>query len=338
MVNNKNNHPSSLNPASQQSVKATSKSIAITVHGSTHSKDSGHPAKAVIHPRKPAASKTLMRQYVAKPSPNLKRNHKAHGAIDGISSTKVITSSLPKLRPKQRSNIRLSKSPLISHFSTSYIDPQAIANQDAVMPTAPVSTKPHINVVAHTAKPKAESTDINHSVLFEHAVATASSHKQTFKVAKPHRSSKKHSIIAAGMLVLFSLVGLAAVQSYSGIQLHLASAKAGFNVALPSYSPAGYSLNQLNYGDGVAAAQFHSNTDDRAYSITQKKSPWDSQTLITDFVAPEDKNYLTINKPFRTIYIYNLTNATWVSNGIWYVIHSNGSLTNRQLIDLASSV
>jgi hypothetical protein len=118
----------------------------------------------------------------------------------------------------------------------------------------------------------------------------------------------------------------------------MASAKAGFSVSRPGYLPAGYSLADLKYAQGAAALSFHSNSDDRRYTLSQHTSSWDSQALAGTFVSRQDPSYQTVQSGGRTIFVYGNGNATWVSDGVWYVLQSDGSLSRQDLISLAASI
>ncbi|HXR49659.1 MAG TPA: hypothetical protein VN778_01380, partial [Verrucomicrobiae bacterium] len=124
----------------------------------------------------------------------------------------------------------------------------------------------------------------------------------------------------------------------TSIQLQVASSKAGFTANLPSYQPIGYSFAHLNYSPGNVAMQFQSNSDSRAYAISEKLSAWDSQTLRSDFVAGIGQDYQTVQTAGHTLYVYGKNNATWVNSGIWYQIKSDGALSVHQLVELASSM
>ena len=46
----------------------------------------------------------------------------------------------------------------------------------------------------------------------------------------------------------------------------------------------------------------------------------------------------TIDTAGRTVYIYGNDNASWVDNGIWYQVTSNGDLSNTDVLNIASSL
>lgn len=140
---------------------------------------------------------------------------------------------------------------------------------------------------------------------------------------------------AVGLSVL--LLGVIVVQNQDGVRLQMASAKAGFDVSLPDYRPAGYALGQIDYSQGAAAERFRGPNGSH-YTITQEKSDWDSQALLKNFVVADYGSYQTVAAGGRTIFLYGGHNATWVYGGVWYIIQADGSVSNQQLIDLAASL
>jgi hypothetical protein len=121
-------------------------------------------------------------------------------------------------------------------------------------------------------------------------------------------------------------------------QLRMASAKAGFHASLPDYQPAGYALGKLHYGPGQVATNYHSTSNDSSYTIIQKPTTWDSQTLLEMVVMPADSHYQTVQSGDRTIYVYATNSAAWINNGIWYQLQADGTLGANQLIQIASSL
>jgi hypothetical protein len=107
---------------------------------------------------------------------------------------------------------------------------------------------------------------------------------------------------------------------------------------LPGYQPAGYSLGQLSYSAGSVATQFESNSDGRHYTLTQKASPWDNQTLLDSYVKPNNAHYEAVPTGDLTIYLYGNGAASWINHGLWYTVQSDGSLTHDQLVSLAKSL
>lgn len=121
--------------------------------------------------------------------------------------------------------------------------------------------------------------------------------------------------------------------------LRIASSRAGFQASLPGYSPSGFRFaGPVAYSDGVIELEYASNSDDRAYSLTQKESAWDSQSLLDNYVENRTDDYLTFQERGLTVYVYDGSQATWVDRGIWYTIEGDSNLTTEQLLKIASSL
>jgi hypothetical protein len=290
------------------------------------------------HP--PAAAHTLMRQAVKKPLPSLKRQSRAQGHAGALArqplSQLAIKKSAGQLDAERlRKAKQIPKSRLISHFP-------AFTAGDAGRPawlTAPVSQAPQLpppKPPRQQAKRHPKTT----AELLDQAVQRATSHLEPPPelASHGHGRARRNAGIGTAIALTVLTLGVIVTQNLSNIRLQMASAKAGFSVSLPSYRPAGFVLGQLNYSDGVAATEFNGNDGQSHYSITQKRSSWDSATLRDTFVAPIDAHYQTIQASSRTIYLYGDHNATWIDSGIWFVVQTDGSLSNRQLTDLATSL
>jgi len=300
------------------------------------------PASAAIARRpakhaqshKPAPSGTLMRHAVHKPEPGLKRRIKAQGDTDALARQAldniVANASLRRLDAKRLQNAKkVAKSQLVSHFlpitADSYTPP--------VAPPQPKAATPAVHTLANPAKRPKTTADI-----LERAVQQATSHQELPPGRPRHGRAKRNAGITAAVVLPILILAVVVAQNLPNVRLQMASAKAGFSAGLPTYRPAGYSLGQLNYSDGVVAAQFQSNSDGRRYTITQQRSSWSNASLRDSFVAPADAHYQAVEAGGRTIYLYGGHNATWINGGIWYVVQANNSFSDDQLIELATSL
>lgn len=172
-----------------------------------------------------------------------------------------------------------------------------------------------------------------------HEAKPTKKHKRGAKAAKKLGISRKVMNVSAAMLAVVLLAGFFAYQNLSAISMQVAASRAGIDARLPGYKPAGFALSgPIEYGPGFVSVDFASNADDRTIELTQKVSNWNSEALAENFLAANDKSYQTHNDRGRTIYVYDNTNATWVSGGIWYTIESNSVLNNDQLLRVASSL
>ena len=310
--------------------------------------------------RRPQATKTLMRQAV-KP-PHLKPKQTAGNIHNDITVIKSQANLQPKtslparaihtkvssdvIDPRRANRAAAnSRSPQVSHFKTPANYAHRPQQQHVASHQAPAIAQAR---PAAPAVPQHPATQAHHDDqdIFQKALAQATSHQQpapkqsrldSLKSAK--RSGRKRRALAiVGSLAIFvGLVGFVAFQNKTNIQLQMASAKAGFSAAIPLYKPDGYNMNKLDYGTGAVAMSYH-NGDKGQFNIVQKKSNWDSQTLLENFVATTNEPYQGYQSNGRTIYVYGKGNATWVNGGIWYQIKDAKSLSNDQLVKVAASM
>ncbi len=141
------------------------------------------------------------------------------------------------------------------------------------------------------------------------------------------------------VLAALLIAGFIAYQNMPNLAMRVAAARAGFPATMPSYQPAGFALDgAIQYYPGQITVNFKSDSDNRIFSVTQKPSKWTSETLLDRVVAIDSRPYQTFQDKGKIIYIYDGSNATWVSGGIWYEIAGNSSLTSDQLLRIASSL
>lgn len=282
-----------------------------------------------------------MRQAVKKPAPNSRHHIAAQGSTDSLSKEPVpltLSRSIGQIDEKRLRRAKaVPKSRLISRF------PQIVADSFQPTPIQPPATQITPNAFrpagpAEQTAPHSAKRPRTTSELLENALQRATSHQE--KPVKParHGHAKRNLAIGGTAGLALLVFGIIFTQNLPNVRLQMASARAGFDASLPGYRPSGYSLGQLSYSDGAVAVHFNSNSDSRRYTITQERSSWNDAMLLNNFVAPTDSNYQTEQVNGLTIYLYGNRNATWLKDGLWYVIQSNGSLSDRQLIELAASL
>lgn len=286
----------------------------------------------------PQSSRTLMRHAVHKPIGSAKRHSKASQPLQALAKkpehTLALKASVQKVDTHRLKRAqRVSKSKAIKRFDSSRPAAFLAPPPEPIVPIAPLTISTSRPTPDHGKKPQTTAE------LLQHALRRADSHKQPAPVKKRRllRSRRITSISAMSMagIVLFVAV---AFQNVTTVKLQFASARAGFAVSLPDVRPAGYRLSHLQYSNGEASMKFLSNTDTRSYSITEKASKWNSQTLREDFLASQTKEFETVEIAGQTLYLYGKQNATWVNGGVWYQVVSDGALSSRQLVDLAVSL
>lgn len=291
-----------------------------------------HPAKSA-EAHKPKPSKTLMRHAVKKPAaghakPKLRVQGPSDVALSDSLASVEIKKSVKKVdHTKFAKASRVPKSSLIAHFGEVTSDANSPIPSPEPVKEAPV--KPALSTTRNKSRAKTTAE------LLDHAIEQANSHEQPALKTKKRSKRPKMALVSVTAVALLAFVGY---QELPKLQFNLAAAKAGFGASLPSYQPAGYSVGKLSYSPGVIATKFKSNSDQRSYTLTQKTSSWNSQALKENFVLNTTDKYQVVETGGRTIYLYGNGNATWVNGGVWYIIQSNDSLSNQQLVDVAKSI
>jgi hypothetical protein len=283
-----------------------------------------------ITAHQPERPKTLMRRSVHKPQPSQAAKIKV--VAPGLANADLVmpTSSYHKLaRSKQ-----VNRHGVINRFTDMNAQPIAV-------PAAP-RTKPTALPAGYNqqASPIAKSVPSGHERsqdLFDKAMASAHSHEQTFVQKHPGLHRGQVALLASAFAIIF-LGGFLMYHSVPSMSLGVASAKAGFHASLPGYSPPGFSLGHFNYGPGSVTVNYHSNSDDRKFSVVQRVSSWDSAALLASFVKVTKQTYQTYQISGRTVYLYGDNNATWVDGGIWYVVNGDTGLSANQVLKMASSI
>jgi hypothetical protein len=291
-----------------------------------------HPRHVKAH--KAQSSKTLMRHTVHRPEPGPKKHLKAHGHTDKLVAKPIAdiakkssVHALDSTRAKRAA--RVEKSGLIKRFNhTVAAQPPLLMSEPAASLTLPVAPV--------TAAAPAQDT----ATLLQHALDSATSHTQRHhgQIRRKPKVSRKITGLSAMALSVLILVGIVGSQIATSLKLHMASAKAGFSVAMPGYKPGGYKVGQINYSTGVAAIHFSSNSDDRNFTLTEKQSDMNSSALRDNFLSSQGVEPQTIETAGRTVYLYGEHNATWVSGGIWYQVQGTGALSDHQLVEIAKSL
>lgn len=292
-----------------------------------HTKPAAHNLQ-----RQPERSKTLMRHAVKKPT-TLEKTAKSHTPVlvphAGIDHKRLVRAK------------HAQKSKRISKFGSRQ---SAVQPTPAVLPVRPEpATPPPFNPVRH----EAPSRHTSHRPDFHKALHNATSHTQPNHKKANRRRNLSHKLrispriinVTAASLVLITLAGFFAWQNAPRLSIHLASAQANVNGSLPSYTPSGFSLSgPIKYDDGQISITYKSRTDNRTFTIHQRNTAWNPDSLEQNYLKENVLSYQVLKEKGQTIYIYNGTDATWTANNTWYQIEGDSSLSSDQLIRLASSM
>lgn len=165
--------------------------------------------------------------------------------------------------------------------------------------------------------------------------AKSPSHRLPKKIKLPRLSTVATS--AAAAVLLF---GYITYLNIPNISLRVAASRAGIDAELPEYNPPGFKFEgPVAYSSGEISLKYQaSDNNSRSYSLIQKKSNWDSQSLLTNYVEEESSAHEAHSRNGLTIYTLDDTSATWVNAGVWYTINDNAELSSEQLLNIATSI
>jgi hypothetical protein len=322
--------------------------------------------------RKQQRAQTLMRTAVKKPAAKPKVT--ATAAPFGTQApARTSLGAKPTMFPGYNDSIRaerakaIPKSNLVRKFSDFGVNTkqnvQQFVRRTEPMPvvqpapqldhhTQPVvQPRPGARAVAQTAVAAQPAIASRSQQMMQRALQNATSHEQTLPIQKSRKPRSKTArrlgistkiiTISAACLAILLLGGFFAYQNVPNFAMRVAATRSGVAAGLPTYRPSGFAIkNPIRYTQGEIKVAFHSTTgDSRGFTISQKTSDWNSDTLLSNFVLASKNPYQTYQDSGRTIYIYNGNNATWVNGGIWYNISSaDASLSSDQLIRIATSM
>lgn len=168
------------------------------------------------------------------------------------------------------------------------------------------------------------------------AMDNSESHKQ-----KPHKHHKRRLVPLASLcLAALLLIGFYAYQNVPNAALQIAMQRSGVHASLPGYTPSGFAFSgPIRYNDGQLTINYSSKDNSgRSYDIKVKKTSWNNDALLSDFVQIGGRQYQIMQDSGKTIYIYDDQNATWLEQGSWYTIEGSGRLNSDQLVKIASSI
>lgn len=335
------------------------------------SRPSGVPAKKVTG-QKQQRSQTLMRHVVKKPQVQMKPKIKPTAPSEIMAKPK---SELAKQLEKKVSVTQVNPSRLAraGHVSRSHhIRRYAQDRRPQVAPHA--NATPVARAAAHyaaTARPAttARAHAVTHpqqhhlqqgakasrsialeraaksmaakqqaADMFEQALIHATSHEEQHHKSNGARARRHRRLASAfaGVGAFLVIIGFVAYLNKPAIELHFASATAGFHAEMPSYKPAGYALKGgIKSESGRVAMTYKSG--DSSYTITQTASNWNSATLLDQSTDQRGAPTRTVQSDGRIIYIYN-NSATWVNSGVHYEVNGDAQLSTDELVSLATSM
>ena len=258
---------------------------------------------------------------------------------------RVVKNNAPKQAATHRTHSDIKKSPMVSKFAP---HPAGVAQTAPVADIAPVHHHPIAAKVKkiqaaqtqHALQPRApKPAQIIKQEAIANALDQAPKHsKGAEQIKQPRKLSRFMSVGSAGIALLL-LGGYFTYLNMPNLSVRVAAAQAGVNASYPEYRPDGYSLSgAVAYDQGEVNMKFASNSGPQNFTISQKKSSWDSSAVLDNYVKEKaGENYITYNERGLTIYTYG-SNAAWVNDGVLYTIDGDAPLSSDQIRQIATSM
>ena len=123
------------------------------------------------------------------------------------------------------------------------------------------------------------------------------------------------------------------------ISLKVAAMQTGIDPSYPGYIPRGYRISSITSEEGKLIMEFRNSSNGDEFSLTEEKSSWDSNALESNYVKKTfDENYSIVREQGLTIYISG-SDAAWVNGGnVFKLSTKTGSLSNKQIRAIATSL
>lgn len=299
-------------------------------------------------------SKTLMRRAVVQPEispPRLKSKIKSSSHYRERLSDMVASTAEAAQPAKEALTARaqaIQKSDLVTKFGELTTPPKTItADPNLIQTTA--NSEVHLKNLDALAQQEA-TKQVNKDVFEEAALKLANSyqvikHKHTpfyKKIAKKLHMSTKALFITVVIVIVLIIIGTFAYLFKNNLELAIAEQRSGVHTSLPSYTPSGFGLSDINYTTSVGAGSiklnYKSNSDSRSYSLAEQTATTDSQGIVDLVINPSvGSAYQTVQVGGRTVYFFGQS-AIWVDGGIYYRLTNHASLTTDQLTQIISGI
>lgn len=222
------------------------------------------------------------------------------------------------------------------------VDPiLVVAPQPTPVPVLPPTPQPQPEVQPTPApqpipEPKPQPTLGEMAAELSNPIETTATPK---KEPKQHPSRRPMSI-AAGTLAVLILGGYIWMSNYNNLSIRTAGQRAGIVASLPQYTPSDYKLSgPISYGTGFVSFNLNNKKEStKSIAVIQRKSDWDSASLLELYVSPKTKDYVARETQGLKIYLYGDGEATWVNHGIQYVVQADSTLSSEDIVKMAASL
>ena len=319
----------------------------VTINGTVYDARTGLPVEA--HPVN-AAAELKVEKTIKKPTPSHamhQRPQRSQTLNRRIAKGKAPAASA--VQKPQRARQHVAQSPAISKFAP---HPADITQRPALVPAQEPVTPP----VQHPAIVKAQKEMLRAKaakapaapkpaqVIKQEAAAealqNAPQHSKNHHQFKQSRSRfSRFMSVGSATIALMLLGGYFTYLNMPNLSVRVAAAQAGVDASYPDYRPDGYSLaGAVGYTQGEVSMKFASNGGPQNFTLSQKKSSWDSSAVLDNYVKEKaGDNYITYSERGLTIYTFG-SNAAWVNNGVLYTVNGDAPLSSDQIRRIATSM
>ena len=250
----------------------------------------------------------------------------------------------PKLRPRPQN---LNRSSDIRKFAPHPVTTQKLESK-SLADIAPQPHHPTVKAAAHQAAkndvanaPRALKTPqaIKDEAIDSALSRAVNNHAKQYKAPKRKRGgASKFMSVASASLAIILLGGYFTYLNMPNLSVRVAAATAGIDASYPEYRPDGYRLNgPIASQDDQVSMKFAANSGPQNFTLTQKKSNWDSMAVSDHVNQISETGAMTTTVDGLTIYIYG-SNAAWVNGGILYSIEGDAPLSGDQIRRIATSL
>ena len=315
----------------------------IKIVSSSHASAPINKTRSTLNGRQIVAPKqrslTLNRSAVKKPVSTAQYIHSKSKVLSTAKRPIKNTEMIGKI-PTDRLNRAIihEKSPTIKRFNNHKGIKKIVSNEIKVHQTNNYS-KSLMNSHHQSESFNFHLNSEKNSIQAEKYHTKSNLKKGSFKSKIKLLAPKKNKIIGslATVFALLLLAGFISYQRVPDVAIRVAASKAGFNAAVPDNVVAGYSYSGPMKVENNSITINYLNKQSQQYSVTQEPTSWNSDSLLSKYVKSTNLPFQTYYDNELTVYIYENNNATWIKDGVWFVLKSDGSLTKEQLLSIASS-
>lgn len=294
--------------------------------------------------RRIQSSTTLNRRYVKRPGRNLEVVKPVSEQEDQMPGTEMT----------------ITRSPKIHRFNDSTMQWAAPAQTAEPIPQAeihPVQEAVNTRMqnrrlaAAKIEPPKSSAKELKDRAI-KQALETAAASESittTAKASTQKKSKNKTMKVHFGFGRVLLALSCAAVAVFAivyfvnlsmpDVSLKVAAMQTGINAAYPNYVPRDYSISSITSENKKIVLEFKNASADSIFTLTEETSSWDSNALLSNYVKDTyGDNYTVVKEQGLTIFISG-SDAAWVNGGVVYKLDTkSGSLTNKQIRSIATSL